>query len=73
LNQVETWIDEIKDNCHDEVSITVIGNKMDLADREIQEEDVIEKLGLICNNYQYVEVSAETGDNISENAFLPMI
>lgn len=43
FEQVEGWIQEIKDNCAEEIPITLVGNKMDLAEREIQEEDVAQK------------------------------
>ena len=43
LESLTYWLQEIKDNCAADMPITVVGNKMDLADREIEEDDVIEK------------------------------
>lgn len=73
FEQVDTWIQEIKENCPEETPITIVGNKMDLAEREIQEEDVMEKFNDMFQTYDYVEVSAETGENITEKAFMPMV
>ena len=47
---------------------------MDLLDeREIQEDDVQCKFNDMFQTYGYAEVSADTGENISNGAFLPMV
>ena len=47
---------------------------MDLLDeREILEEEVQDKFNDMFQTYGYVEVSADTGENITEGAFIPMI
>lgn len=43
LESIDYWVKEIRDNCAADMPIMVIGNKMDLVEREIQEDDVIEK------------------------------
>ena len=41
--------------------------------REVDENDVKEKLEEMGHECPYVEVSAETGENIENGAFNPMI
>ena len=75
FEQVEMWVQEIHENCPEETPITLVGNKMDLLDeREILEEDVQGKFNNdMFQTYGYVEVSADTGENITDCAFVPMV
>ena len=62
FKSVQKWIDDIKNQRGDGVIITLLGNKMDLEDRDISEaegKDLAER-----NMVIFKEVSAKTGANI---------
>lgn len=59
---MQKWIDDIKNQRGDGVIITLLGNKMDLEDRDISEaegKDLADR-----NMVIFKEVSAKTGANI---------
>jgi Ras-related protein Rab-1A len=64
--KINNWHEEIKKNT-DQISMILVGNKIDLVDdREVTPEEgkeLAEKL-----NLSYIETSAKTGENI-EDAF----
>ena len=63
FNEVKSWINELKTHGNDDTVIIILGNKSDLTtEREISEEDIKNE---IENKYEYFEVSAKTGNNIS--------
>lgn len=60
---IEIWIEDIKNFGNQDMSIIIVGNKSDLVDqREVKREEVEE----FCRkyDYNYMEVSAFTGDNV---------
>ena len=71
FDNVDKWIDELKNNGSEDVFIMLVGNKSDLKDkREISEEDVQKKAQLY--NVAFCETSALEGKNI-EYAFESLI
>ena len=63
FNGLSSWLDEIKNNCNKDVSIILVGNKIDLDDRKILKEqgnDFASKNGMM-----YVETSSKEGININ--------
>jgi GTPase SAR1 family protein len=62
---MEGWFQDVRQQRGEEALVVFIGNKTDLADqRQVSAETAMAKaksLGVI-----YIEVSARTGDNISE-------
>ena len=71
FDNVDKWIDELKNNGSEDVFIMLVGNKSDLKDkREISEEDVQKKAKLY--NVAFCETSALEGKNI-EYAFESLI
>ena len=68
FNGLNYWIDSIKNNTsldNKNVPAIILGNKIDLQNREVSKEDA-ENFAKI-NNYDYYEVSAKTGDGIDES------
>ena len=60
---LEIWIDDLKNFGRLEMTILLIGNKSDLIEaREVSKEEI--DLFLKKYNYEYLEVSALTGDNV---------
>ena len=71
FDNVDKWIDELKNNGSEDVLIMLVGNKSDLKDkREISEEDVQKKAKLY--NVAFCETSALEGKNI-EYAFESLV
>ena len=68
FEHLQTWLDDCKENSNMNLSILLIGNKTDLADkREVPEEEgrrFAEKNGLL-----FIETSAKTALNV-DDAFL---
>lgn len=60
---VNYWIEELRKNAPENISILIAGNKSDLTFQKKIRMEEIQKL--IDNNYLYYEVSAKTGNNIS--------
>ena len=67
LENVESWYDEIKKRVPEKIPILLVGNKNDLQETNIIEEE----LGQIADKYgfSYILTSAKSGENIFE-AFL---
>mmetsp|Transcript_25727 Transcript_25727/g.45150 ORF Transcript_25727/g.45150 Transcript_25727/m.45150 type:complete len:186 (+) Transcript_25727:794-1351(+) len=58
------WLTEIQNNAGEAVSVILVANKIDLADREVQTEEgqsFANEKGLL-----YIETSAKTGMNVAE-------
>ena len=71
FENVDKWIDELKENATEDVHIMLVGNKTDLEDkREVQTEDVAKKAEQY--NVAFCETSALKGNNI-EKAFDTLI
>jgi Ras-related protein Rab-2A len=68
FEHLQTWLDDCKENSNMNMSILLIGNKCDLADRrevtETEGRQFAEKNGLL-----FIETSAKTAQNVDE-AFL---
>jgi small GTP-binding protein len=67
---IETWIGEVLKNCHKMPAIMLVGNKIDIADREVTSEEgkelakkISKKVGM---KIPYYETSAKTGETIKE-------
>ena len=61
---LNAWLNEIKNNCNKDVSIALVGNKIDLNDRKITTEEGNQFA--LKNNFIYVESSSKEGINIEE-------
>lgn len=64
LGYVESWIRNIKEYAPPDAHIILIGNKYDLFDRKVTEEEG--KNIASENQFSYFETSAKTGYNINE-------
>ena len=63
FNDVKSWISDLKNHGADDTVIMVLGNKSDLSgERFVTHEEIKEAFG---NNYNYYDVSAKNGNNIS--------
>ena len=68
FNDIELWLEQIKQNCNnndDELVILLIGNKIDLVDQRVVAH---ERASQLANRYNllYYETSAKTGENVSD-------
>ena len=66
FNQVNQWIEEIKENNTEDYILVLVGNKSDLTPPKKVEREVIEEY---CKNNSienYFEASAKNGDNVHE-------
>ena len=81
LTSISTWLTELAINANTpKVSIVVVGNKLDLLEKEIELKDEIESiletiklkdLANIDTHITYIETSAKTGKNVPE-AFIKL-
>lgn len=63
FKNIEIWIEDIKNFGNHEMSLIVVGNKCDLVEnREVSKEEIDQFLQNY--NYEYIEVSALTGENV---------
>ena len=63
FRNIEIWIEDIKNFGNQEMTILIVGNKSDLVEtREIKKEEIDEFVHKY--NYNYLEVSALTGENV---------
>lgn len=79
LTSISTWLTELAINANTpKVSIVVIGNKLDLLEKEIDLENEIESiletiklkhLANIDTHITYIETSAKTGKNVPDAFF----
>ena len=58
------WIEDISNNTKPDVSIVLVGNKIDLIDRKVSKEEGEEIAKK--NNMMYVETSSKDGTNVNE-------
>lgn len=67
-NNIEKWIEQIKETTNDGIPMYLIGNKIDLEEERIVGEN---ELQYLVKNYslKYKEVSAKSGVNIKETFF----
>ena len=68
FNGLNYWIDSLKNSINAEnrdIPAIILGNKIDISDREVSKEDA-ENFAK-KNNYNYFEVSAKTGQGIDES------
>lgn len=70
LNNVSTWIELVKEKVENPKFI-ILGNKDDLTNKQISEDDINEVLAKF-SDIKYIRVSAKTGKNIKK-AFEAMI
>lgn len=71
FNNVKYWLSEIGKNCSENISILLIGNKLDLSHvRKVTYSDAKKIANLY--NIEYIETSAKKDDNI-ENSFCKIV
>lgn len=70
FDNVDGWINSIKENADSNAEMIIIGNKIDLTDRTVSSEDAKE----LNNKYgiEVFEASAKSGENVKE-AFMKLI
>ena len=67
---VSTWMNHIKENAEDGVEITMVGNKIDIEDRQVNTDEG--KNLAIKYAVPFVETSAMNGEGV-EKAFLTLV
>ena len=65
FNNISYWLSDVNTYLGDDVSILIIGAKMDLYKKIVVTSEMIDD---IKKKYKYIEVSSKTGENI-DNAF----
>jgi GTPase SAR1 family protein len=63
LEGVDKWLDFVRDSRGQDAMIFLVGNKSDIAEREVSKKEVEEYAER--NRYPYIEVSAKSGTNIA--------
>jgi len=66
FNNVEEWIDQVKKHAGEDISMVLVGNKIDMPGRCVEYEEG-EKLAKL-HNIQFFETSTKEGDNV-QSAF----
>jgi small GTP-binding protein len=64
LESVRIWYDDIKKSVQQRIPIVIVGNKSDLDDLEISEEDIAKVADEF--GFHYILTSAKTGENVSD-------
>lgn len=64
-NSIKYWLNQVREFSNDELSIILIGNKIDLEDERIISENV-GKNSAFENNLQFLETSALDGTNVKK-------
>ena len=64
FNLLENWINDIKNQSSNDVVVIIVGNKIDLDDRIIEDIDI--KKFADKYHYTFFTTSAATGENINE-------
>ncbi len=70
FDNVDGWINSIKENADSNAEMIIIGNKIDLTDRAVTTDDAKELYNK--HGIEVFEASAKSGDNVKE-AFLKLI
>ena len=63
FTDLETWIEDLQENCDDDITIVIVGNKADLFSREVTFQEGSELAKKF--KFDYIEVSAKSGTNIN--------
>lgn len=63
LDGVDKWLDFVRESRGQDAMIFLVGNKSDIAEREVAKKEIEEYAEK--NRYLYVEVSAKSGSNIA--------
>lgn len=63
LDGVDKWLDFVRESRGQDAMIFLVGNKSDIAEREVTKKEVEEYAEK--NRYPYIEVSAKSGSNIA--------
>lgn len=64
LDKTRAWMESIRESASEKVNIVLVGNKCDLENREVTQEqgqEMADEFGI-----NYYEASAKTGENITE-------
>jgi GTPase SAR1 family protein len=63
FQNINMWLDYVKENRGEDVNVVIVGNKIDQAgERAVSASDAREKLKYVGS--RYFEVSAKTGENL---------
>ena len=62
LEGVDRWLDFVRESRGHDAMIFLVGNKSDIAEREVSKKELEEYAEK--NRYPYIEVSAKNGNNI---------
>ena len=69
LNNVDNWIEILKEGIKDPIPIMLIGGKKDLEKKRVIEKEIAEEVVERFSFIEYMECSAKTGYNIEEIFF----
>lgn len=66
FNNIRNWMRQVKNNAGENVCKILVGNKSDIKESRTVKEEDIKELAEDLNNVKYFEVSAKTGENVTE-------
>jgi small GTP-binding protein len=64
LESIQTWYDDIKKSIEQRIPIVIVGNKSDLEDLAVSEEDIAKAVDEF--GFHYILTSAKTGENVQD-------
>lgn len=64
FEDIEKWIDDIKNNAKHNASVVIVGNKNDVKKKQVTSSDI--KKFCKINELGYIEVSAKKDNNVCE-------
>jgi Ras-related protein Rab-2A len=65
FENLQKWLDEIKNNATENIRVVVVGNKTDLSDRRTVRKEVAQEFASNLG-VPYFETSAKSGSNVCE-------
>ena len=72
FDNIQIWVDEVKEQIDEKTKFLLVGNKCDLKEgRQVTKEEA--KKYAEDNNMKFIEVSAKTGEGISDDMFNSII
>lgn len=67
FNDLDFWLDSIKTEGSDNLMLGIIGNKLDIENKEVTDEEIKEKLEKYKDlNILYAKASAKSGEGLSQ-------
>ena len=64
LESIQTWYDDIKKSVQQRIPIVIVGNKSDLDDLAVSEDDIAKKADEY--GFHFILTSAKTGENVGD-------